>query len=573
MGTVRTFIAELRRRKVYQVAIVYAAVAFVVWQVADIAFPSLGLPETAVGIVLVLTLLGFPVALVLAWAYELRPEEPSVADSVATPDRDPQSDSLRPTPTPPVSTEPASVAVLPFESMSPEAEGGYFADGITEEITNVLAGIAGLHVAARTSAFAFKGERADIRDIGRRLCVSYLVEGSVRRAGDTLRITAQLIDTSTGYHLWSERFDRGTGDVFEIQDEIASMVAERLSTHVGVSALRPRPVPRSSELSAYDAYLRGRQAVAEFAGDAVVEAAASFEESIALDPDFAVARAGLAEALTLQSIGFQVRPERETMPRALSEAERALELDAGLPEAHLARALVAMFYEWDHRTAKDAFDRAQRLGPSVARVHMWREFYFSYIEYDYERALAANLRAQELSPLDSSLKAREATVRYLFGDLAKSEAMFRAMLDGGPEISVLHAGLADSLLRQGRAEEALAAVERAIEVGGPLVSWLGILAGLHGLAGSVDQARAVLEQLQLRSAEGYVSNFWVAIGQAGLGDMDAAFASLDVAIRDRDSNLLYSFVVPRVFGFHDDPRFHGVLRAIGLSHLIPLLSA
>jgi adenylate cyclase len=573
MGTVRTFVAELRRRKVYQVAVVYAAVAFVVWQVADIAFPSLGLPETAVGIVLVLTLLGFPVALVLAWAYELRPEEPSVVDSVATPVPDPKSDPLHPTPTPPASTESASVAVLPFESMSPEAEGGYFADGITEEITNVLAGIVGLHVAARTSAFAFKGERADIRDIGRRLCVSYLVEGSVRRAGETLRITAQLIDTSTGYHLWSERFDRGTGDVFEIQDEIASMVAERLSTHVGTSELRPRPVPRSSELSAYDAYLRGRQAVAEFAGDAVVEAAASFEESIALDPDFAVARAGLAEALTLQSIGFQVRPERETMPRALSEAERALELDAGLPEAHLARALVAMFYEWDYRTAKDAFDRAQRLGPSVARVHMWREFYFTYIEYDYERALAANLRAQELSPLDPSLKAREATVRYLFGDLAESEAMFRTMLDRGPEISVLHTGLADTLLRQGRIEEALVAVERAIEVGGPLVSWLGILAGLHGLAGSVDQARAVLEQLQLRSAEGYVSNFWVAIGQAGLGDMDAAFASLDVAIRDRDSNLLYSFVVPRVFGFHDDPRFHGVLRAIGLSHLIPLLSA
>ena len=169
----KKFLRELRRRKVYHVAAVYAAVAFAVWQVADIAFPSLGLSERAVGLVLAFTVLGFPIALVLAWAYEVRPEEPPPAEPAVTPVES-TAGPAKPT---------NSVAILPFASMSVENEGEYFADGMTEEITNVLAGLADLHVASRTSAFAFKGTRADIRDIGHKLGVAYLVEGSVRRAG------------------------------------------------------------------------------------------------------------------------------------------------------------------------------------------------------------------------------------------------------------------------------------------------------------------------------------------------------------------------------------------------------
>jgi len=323
MNAAHKFFAELRRRKVYKVALVYAAVAFVIWQIADIAFPSLGLPDSAVGVVLVFTVLGFPIALVLAWAYEVRPEEQMAVNA--------ESDSAQITASPGVSPQANSVAVLPFESMSPEDEGEYFADGITEEITNVLAGLADLHVTARTSAFMFKGKHADIREIGRQLGVSYLVEGSVRRAGNTLRITAQLIDTSSGYHLWSERFDRLMGDVFEIQDQIAGAVAERLSEQVRHSGSAPRPVARSSELPAYEMFLKGRQLMAGFAGESMLEAATCFEQSIALDSSFAAARAGLAEALTLQSIGFGVKPEKETMPRAREQAELALELDPNLP--------------------------------------------------------------------------------------------------------------------------------------------------------------------------------------------------------------------------------------------------
>ncbi len=574
MNGVRTFLAELRRRKVYQVAAVYAAVAFLIWQVADIAFPSLGLPEGAVGVVLVVTLLGFPFALVLAWAYEVRPEEPMAPTAVAELEQPASAlaaAAATPTPTPSVPTQAHSVAILPFESMGPEEESEYFADGISEEITNVLAGLADLHVVARTSSFAFKGQSADIREIGKRLNVSYLVEGSVRRAGDALRITAQLIDTSTGYHLWSERFDRATGDVFEIQDQIASAVAERLSEHVRGAGGSLRPVARSQEIGAYEAYLKGRQLIAGFAGDDLVAAAAYFEESITLDSSFAAARAGLAEAFTVQSMGFQIRPEKETMPRALQEADLALELDPNLPEAHLARALVAMFYEWDYRAAKAGLDRAWEIGPNVARVHMWREFYFTYVEHDYAAALAANRRAQELNPLDPGPRAREATVRYLFGDFAESEKLFRSMLDEAPDVAVLHHGLADTLLRQDRLDEAVTTMERAVEIGGPVAVGLGLLGGLYGLHGTVDKAHDLLRQLEDWSSQGYVANFWLAVVHAGLGDFDAAFSSLESARAEHEGSLIYTFFVPRQFGFHSDPRFPAVLRGIGLSHLIPMV--
>jgi TolB-like protein len=563
MDVARKFLAELRRRKVYKVAVVYAAVAFVIWQVADIAFPSLGLPDIAVGVVLVFTVLGFPIALVLAWAYEVRPEEPvtasaetEVAQKISSRDSSPQSNS---------------VAVLPFESMSPENDDEYFADGIAEEITNVLAGLDDLHVAARTSAFMFKGTHSDIRDIGRQLSVSYLVEGSVRRAGDSLRITAQLIDTTSGYHIWSERFDRPMGDVFEIQDQIASAVAERLSEQVRFSGSAPRPVARSSDLPAYEMFLKGRQLMAVFAGESMLEAAACFEESLSLDASFAAARAALAEALTLQSIGFQVKSGKETMPRARQQADLALELDPNLPGAHLARALVAMFYEWDYRAARTAFDRARELGPNDARVHMWRDFYFTYVKHDYDAAIAENKRAQQLNPMDPSLRSREGTIRYLFGDLDEAENLFRALLNEMPDLSLLHLGLADTLSRQGRIDEAVSAMERALQLGGPLVVMVGIMAGFYGLQGSVDKARDLLRQLEAQSSEGYVSSFWTAVAQAGLGNLDAAFNSLEKARTERDCNLLYAFWVPRVFGFHSDRRFPGVLRAIGLSHLIPLI--
>jgi len=171
--------------------------------------------------------------------------------------------------------------------------------------------------------------------------------------------------------------------------------------------------------------------------------------------------------------------------------------------------------------------------------------------------------------MDPSLRNREATVRYLFGDLDEAEKLFRVLLDEIPELPLPHLGLTDTLARQGRIDEAVTAMERALELGGPVVVMVGIMAGFYGLQGSFDKAKDLLRQLEARSSQGYVSNFWIAVAQAGLGNLDDAFSSLEKARTDRDSNLLYTFWVPRAFGFHRDRRLPGVLRAIGLSHLIP----
>ena len=333
------FWKELKRRKVIRVAAVYVVAGIGFIEAADLILPRLSVPDWTVTLVVVIVLLGFPVALALAWALEVR------SDSGPAPD----APAARESAAPPPPDAGRSVAVLPFESMSSEADGDYFADGITEELTNSLAKQAGLQVAARTSAFAFKGERIDIREIGTRLNVSHIIEGSVRRSGQTLRITAQLINTADGYHIWSQQFDRDLGDVFRIQEEIAAKVVEGLRDGVPAEV---RPEVPSTKLSAYDAFLRGRYALATFGPKSLALAIDEFEACIAIDDTYAPAFAGLADALTNQAIGFSDYPPEESMARADWAARRALELDPGLPEGHLSRALVCMWHDFDFEGAK-----------------------------------------------------------------------------------------------------------------------------------------------------------------------------------------------------------------------------
>ncbi len=552
---IRAALSELRRRKVDRVAAAYVAVGVGVLGAAEVILDPLGLGGARPYIV-ILVLLGLPIALVLAWAYEVKPE--SSESAPARLPADPGTIS-------PQATEGRSIAVLPFESMSPDPEGDYFADGITEELTNALARQRGLRVVARTSAFAFKGERVDIREIGRRLNVSHVIEGSVRRTEQALRITAQLVSTGDGYHVWSEQFDRSHGDVFKIQEQIADCVVQRLLDGVCEGE---GPSIASAELSAYDAYLKGRYALAQFHPRAVQEAIDHFEAAIRKDDRFAPALAGLAEALTIQSIGFSDRPGRETMPRAEQAAIRALELNPELPEAHLARALVRMYWEWDYAGAKEGFHRTLQLNPNFAEAHFWEEFYWTYVEHDFDGAIAANRRAQRLSPLDTRIQGRFATVHYLFGKLERAEELFREQLADHPEDPVAHLGLGDTLVRMGRLDEAMTHMEETVRVGGRPHAFLGMLAGFYGLQGDEARSNAVLEELEARQRAGYAPGFWMAVAYAGVGRLDEAFASLDRAVEERDSNLLYIFFVPRAMGLHDDPRFEAILDRIGLIHLL-----
>lgn len=557
LPSIHRTLTELRRRKVYRAAAVYAVVGLSVLGAAEVILDPLGLAG-ARPYVVVLVLLGFPIALVLAWVYDVRPEAPALPTEV---------DSFASSPAGFSPAEARSIAVLPFDSMSPDPEGDYFADGIAEELTNTLARQEGLRVVARTSAFAFRGERVDVREIGRRLNVSHVIEGSVRRTDRALRITAQLINTEDGYHVWSEQFDRDHGDVFRIQEEISSCVLQKL-LHGSCDGEGPS-VP-TAELSAYDAYLKGRHALALFNPGTIRDAVDHFETAIRRDDHFAPALAGLAEALTMQAIGFSDRPIRESMPRAEEAANRALELDPRLPEAHLGRALARMYWHWDYPGAKAGFHRAVELNPNFAEAHLWEEFYWTYVEHDFEKALAANRRAYGLSPLDPRIRERFATVHYLFGELERSEELYRETLAEHPGSPMDHLGLGDTLARMGRMDEALVHVEEAVRLGGRPHAFLGMLGGFYGLQGNQDAAQAVLVELEARQKAGYAPGFWMAVAYAGLGRMDEAFDALDRAVAERDSNLLYLFFAPKASGLHDDPRFKTILQRIGLGHLADL---
>jgi TolB-like protein/cytochrome c-type biogenesis protein CcmH/NrfG len=564
------FLGELKRRKVFRVAAVYVGVGLGVLGAAELILDPLGLGSLRPYIV-ILVGLGFPIALVLAWAHEVRPDSGTSAtadqESVRAPTstqpsgqverRDP---SRRPHP-----EDGQSVAVLPFENMSGETEEAYFADGMAEELINALAKQPGLRVAARTSAFAFRGERIDVREIAARLNVSHVIEGSVRRFRGTLRITAQLIDGVDGYHLWSQTFDRDAGDVFRVQEEIADSVVGKLR---GGGATEVKAEFPATKLSAYEAFLRGKHALAAFGPRSLRRAIEEFEACIRIDDTYAPAFAGLADALTSQSIGFSDRPAEESMGRAGEAVQCALELDPDLAEGYFARALVRMWYEFDYEGAKDDFDRALAINPNFADAYLWLEFYWTYVRIEYEEALAANRKASRLSPLDSRAAVRLGTLQMLFGRLEEAEASHREVLVENPEDGVSHLGLGDTLFRLGRQGESLFHLEEALRLGGRPTPWLGICAGFLGAAGEKTKAKEILAELEERAREGYVSGFWMGVALGGLGRYPEAFSQLDRAVQERDSNLLYLFAVPRGLGLHDRPESPSVLDRIGLGHLM-----
>ncbi len=557
---IREFLAELRRRKVYHVAVVYGVVGWGVIEGGEFLLGDvLGLPAAVWQGMMALIVLGLPIALVLAWAYEVHPEQ-AASGSDSTDEGSGHRGGHPPEP----DADIPSIAVLPFQSLSSDPEGDYFADGITEEITNALAKQKGLRVAARTSAFAFKGDRVDVREIGERLNVAHVVEGSVRRSDRALRITAQLINARDGYHIWSERFDRNQGDIFRIQEEIAFAVARRLLEEVG--GVEKTTIP-SAELSAYDSYLKGRQVMAAFSPSTLADAVEHFERAIRLDGRFAPALASLSEALTMQSIGFSTRPSQETLPRAGQAATEALELNPELPEAHLARALFLMYWERDYPGARDALDRALDLNPNFANAYLWAEFYATYIEHDFPKALASLQQARKLSPLDVRYRGRLGTVNMLFGEYAEAERLFLEEVADDPTDPMPHLGLGDTYVRSGRADEAIGRAEKVLELGGHHPAFLGVASVFCGIGGSSERAAEFLGELEELVEEGRGSKFWSGLAYAGLSRYDESFACLVDAVEERDGSVIYLFHAPRELGLHKDPRFLLLLEKLQLGHL------
>ncbi len=457
-----------------------------------------------------------------------------------------------------------SIAVLPFNDLSPERDQDYFCQGLAEELINTLAAVRGLRVLARTSAFAIQGHGLDVREIGRRLRVDTVLEGSVRKSGARLRITTQLVDASEGYQLWSKKFDRDLDDVFSVQDEIAETVAAELQSELGFAKERS-DARRASNLEAYDAYLRGLFAMNRWTEDWVERALGCFADALARDPGYALAHAAIAECLVWFYSGIGTRSAAETIPRARESAARALALGPDLPEPHKVRGLIAMSHDWDREGAEASFARAIELNPSSADTRVWNAWRLSLLEGSYQEALAELQVAEELDPLDLKIKTQVGYVYYFLRDTERAEAQFRKVLAIDPHFAFCHYALGDVNAQQGRYDDAISHLEESVRLGGTSVNHLAILSYVNALAGRTDEARRLLADIRARAARGYASPIWSALAHLGLGEIDTAFAWLDRALEERDGSLILVAASPEFDPLRSDPRFGELLERMGLS--------
>jgi TolB-like protein/Flp pilus assembly protein TadD len=477
--------AELKRRRVYPVIAAYAVVAFILLQIGEITFGPLGLPNWAMVSLIVVVILGFPVTIVLAWIFDFTPMGIR-RDSVTLPDAE-------------VSDAKPSIAVLPFVDMSQEKDQGYFCEGVAEEILNALTKIRQLSVAARTSSFQYKAGAGDMRSIGKELGVKTILEGSVRKSKNRLRVTAQLVKASDGYHLWSKTFDEEVEDIFAIQDEIAKSIAEALLetlTPKEQSAIR---TTSTSDIGAYEYYLRGRQFFKRFRKMDIEYARQMFSEAIKIDSDFALAWAGYADCHSF--LVMYVDPRASYREEANKASKRALELSPDLAEAHASHGLACLVSE-EFELAEAEFKVALELNPRLF------EAYYFYARTEFHRGdidLAAELfkKAAEVDPSD--YQSRCLRVQILRGqghvDTAKGEAH--------EAISVIENHL------KWHPDDA-----RAYHLGaGPLV-----------LLGDTDRAMRWLQRAIHIAPEDSVVLYNVACNMATLGEKDKALDYLERAV-------------------------------------------
>ena len=455
---------------------------------------------------------------------------------------------------------PSSIVVLPFVDMSPGRDQEYFCHGITEEIINALTRIPGLRVISRTSAFAFQGKELEVTEIGRRLRVETALEGSVRKAGDRVRITAQLVSADDGYQIWSKRFDRELTDIFAIQDEIAATIVGEV--RLGQAGYVGTSVP---DVGAHDAYLRGMYALNKWTAESMQRAIGNFREAIALDSRFAPAYVALAEGHVWLYSGPGILPARGTVPQARRAIEKALQLDSLSGDAHRVRALIAMAHDWDRRGADEALTRALQLGPGSAASHFWNAWRLALLEGDYEHAFLELDEAERLDPLDLQLKTQIGYIHHFHHDDHRAIAQFERVLALEPSFAFAHYALGDAYLQKGEYDRAFAAYGKSIELGGRSVNHVAVLGYAHGRAGNRDRARAHLDELSSRARDGYVSPMWFAMVHLGLDDFDGVFSWLDRAFAERDGSLILVSAAVEFDPIRDHPRFKSLLERMGLA--------
>jgi TolB-like protein/Tfp pilus assembly protein PilF len=582
-----SFLAELKRRNVYKVAVAYAVVGWLLVQIATQVFPFLEIPNWVVRLVIALVAIGFPIALVIAWAFELTPEGIKRTEDVdlAASARQPRKHAWifivivgaafsiglffigrytgQNTASAARTELPAkSIAVLPFDNLSRDPDNAFFAEGVQDEILTRLAKVADLKVIARTSTQRFKSAPENLPDIAKQLGALNILEGSVQKVNDQVRVNVQLINAVTNAHLWAEIYDRKLSDIFAVQSDIAKTVADTLQAKLTGSEKQLMAAQSTTDTAAYELYHKGLSLWERRSGDNIPKAIAFYEQAISRDPNYALAYAGLAKSYILLP-GYAGAEPRNAYPKAKEAALKGLRLDPNLAEAHTALGKVLFLSEIDIAGAMREYKRAIDLKPNDATAHHWLGNDSLTALGRFDEAIAEGKRAVELDPLSPVINADLGGSFYYARRYDESVRQYRKTLEIDPTFFYTHFNLGIVLQATGDLSGAIAEYEKAKQLSSdhPFMSTLYAAAKAH--AGDKDAAQRMLTELDKISEHREVLSYWRALLYLSLNKKEETLHWLEQSFEERDgANISWIKVDPLFDSLHGDPRFEALAEKI-----------
>jgi TolB-like protein/Tfp pilus assembly protein PilF len=580
----KNFLTELKRRNVYKVAIAYGVVAWLLMQVASQIFPFFEIPNWAVRLVVLLLVIGFPVAIILAWAFELTPEglkRTEVADELPRKSEQKRAwiyvviiagavaaglfffgrytSSKRG-----AEMLEKSIAVLPFENRSEDKANAYFAEGVQDEILTRLSKIADLKVTSHTSTQHYKSVPENLAEIAKQLGVAHILEGSVQKSGDTVRVNVQLIKAANNSHVWAETFDRKLTDIFSVESDVAKAIADQLRAHITRQEEQVIAAKPTKNIEAYDAYLRGRYFWNKRTSDGIKHAIEHFQQSIERDPDFALGHAGLADSYIALTF-YNFAAPHETMPKAKESAIKALALDNTLAEAHASLAHILMNYDWNWSAAEKEFKRSIELKPDYATAHEWYAIHYLTATGRLEEAVQEMKKALELEPASLVMNTFMGATLYYAGRYDEAIDQCRRTIEMDPNFTVAHWYLGLAYEQKQVLDAATEEFKKAISLSGGSPLMKAALGRAYAKSQKKHEANEMLNELNELSKQHYVSAYEVATIYVALGNNEQAFQLLEEAYAEHSFHLVYLNVSPQFKPVSSDRRFQNLVQRIGLS--------